>query len=425
LPQCFLTRVFTLRVGLERLYHQGEMAGPGFALLTGGRRCPSRHTVGGWRRHLSWQAVDAFCRRTCPWHLVTGDDARVSFDEHTIPRWARKFRSGKGYVTTRNQYMRCEKRPYSFSSNAGRFPAVRATPGNGGLADLAVSQVRQVLDHGRPRTLHALFDAGAGKADAAVRALRDLAGEDHRLDVTSRACRYPHRSRQWKQLPGGLVVAIDEPGVCGGAPAKEIRLAETATVLQGESPEQAVRTIVCREVVPGPKQDRWHPLHTTRVGFPEDRLTVFRARQHHEQAYRVGVYDACLDAAPCGYDKGSPDRQRPRSHRGPLQLIGWLTALGYNAVGDVASALAGDFAGCHVRTVRRTFFNRPGVGYGTPTALLVHLDPFAGQEALEPVVDAFNAGGHRLPWLEDRRLVLSLTPRGRDAPRASRLILNN
>ena len=33
----------------------------------------------------------------------------VSFDEHTIPRWTKKFRIGKGYVTTRNKYMRCEK----------------------------------------------------------------------------------------------------------------------------------------------------------------------------------------------------------------------------------------------------------------------------------------------------------------------------
>jgi hypothetical protein len=29
---------------------------------------------------------------------------------------------------------------------------------------------------------------------------------------------------------------------------------------------------------------------------------------------------------------------------------------------------------------------------------------------LEPVVDAFNAAGHRLPWLEDRQVVVSLTP---------------
>jgi hypothetical protein len=32
--------------------------------------------------------------------------------------------------------------------------------------------------------------------------------------------------------------------------------------------------------------------------------------------------------------------------------------------------------------------------------LIVQLDPFGGQEALIPVVDAFNAEAHRLPWLD-------------------------
>jgi hypothetical protein len=222
--------------------------------------------------------------------------------------------------------------------------------------------------------------------------------------------------RAWKQLPSGLFTAYEEPGPYGGAPPKEIRLAETTTVLKGETAEQAVRTILCRELVRGPKKDRWHPLHSTSLADPPDVLTMYRARQYHEQAYRVGVYDEFLDAVPCGYDKDSPDRQRPRFHRGPLQMIGWLVALVYNAVADLAASLAGDFVGCHVRTLRRTFFNRPGTLYETPRALIVHLDRFGGQEALVPVVDAFNAAGHRLPWLENRQVVISLTPRDRPAP---------
>ena len=91
-------------------------------------------------------------------------------------------------------------------------------------------------------------------------------------------------------------------------------------------------------------------------------------------------------------------------------MIGWLIALVYNAVGDFAASLAGDFAGCHVRTLRRMFFQRPGALYETPEALIVHLDLFGGQEALIPVVDKFNAAGHRLPWLGNRQVVVSLTP---------------
>jgi hypothetical protein len=313
--------------------------------------------------------------------------------------------------------MRCEKLFYGYDLASGRYLTVRATPGDWGLQDLAVPLTRQTLQRGQPAYLHALFDAGAGQSDAGVRALWDLAQEyDPRLDVTLRACRYPHRVRLWKALPAEHFEVLWEPGPYVGAPAKETRLAQTRTVLKGESPERAVRTILCREVVPGPKKDRWHPLFTTDLAAPVDVLTAFRGRQNHEQGYRVGVYDEFLDAAPCGYDKESPDRHRPRFHRGPLQLIGWLIALVYNAVGDMASGLAGDFEGCHLRTLRRKFFQRPGTLYETPQALIVQLDPFGGQEALEPVVDTFNAARHRLPWLGDRQVVISLTPPGQ--PRA-------
>jgi len=421
LRQGLLTSVFSLVVGVERVFHLDEMEDSGFAWLCGGRRAPSRHTVGAWRRHLSWYEVDAFCRRTFPWHLLRNEDALVSYDEHTIPRWTRKFHIGKGYVTTRNKYMRCEKLFTGFDVGSGRFLFLRGTPGNCNLQDLAVPLMQQTLRQGRPRNLHALFDAGAGKSDASVRQLWDLAEQHPNLDVTLRACRYPHRMRAWKQLPSGLFVSVEEPGVCVGAAPKEVRLAETQTVLKGESPEQAIRTIVCREVRPGPKKDRWHPLYTTSEveSFPaHEVLSIFRARQSHEQGHRVEVHDLFANAVPCGYDKESPDRNRPRFHRGPLQMIGWLTALVYNAVADLAQALGQDHWGDHVRTVRRKFLNRPGQLYETPEAVIVHLDPFAGQDELLPVIDDLNSGHHRLPWLDNRRLVLSLTPRpeARDGP---------
>jgi hypothetical protein len=413
LRQGLLTSVFSLIVGIERMFHLDEMEDVGFALLCGGRQCPSRHTVGGWRRHLPWYEVDAFCRRTSPWHLLRDQVALVSYDEHTIPRWTHKFKIGKGYVTTRNKYMRCEKLFYTYDLISRRFLAVRGAPGNVNLVDLAVPLTRQTLEQGQPEYLHALFDAGAGKRDAGVRALWDLVEENPQLDVTVRACRYPHRQRQWKQLPSGLFVSHEEPGPYVGAPPKEIRLAETETVLKGETIDQAIRTVICREMVPGPKKDRWHPLFTTSAADPLDVLTIYRGRQGEEQAFRVGVYDEFLDAVPCGYDKESPDPKRPRFHRGPLQMMGWLVALVYNALADWASELAGDWDKSQVRTMRRTFITRPGWIYGTPTSLVVQYEPFAGQEALIPVIDRFNAAGHRIPWLDNRRLVLCLTPHDR------------
>jgi hypothetical protein len=417
LTRGLLTSVFALVVGLERLFHLDEMEDLGFALLTGGRRCPCRHAVGGWRRRLPWYEVEAFCRRTGPWHWIRGEAALLSYDEHTIPRWTHKFHVRKGYVTTRNKYMRCEKLFYTYDVLHGRYLAVRATPGDWGLSDLALPLLRQALGRGRPDYVHALFDAGAGPSDAAVRALWDLVEQEHpRLDVTLRACRHPHRVRLWKALPAEQFTVLHEPGPYVNAPPKEVRLAETATLLKGETAERAVRTVLCREVVRGPKKDRWHPLFTTSLLAPDEVLGLFRLRQRHEQGYRVGVHDEHLDATPCGYDKDSPDPRRPRFQRGPLQMLGWLVALVYNAAADWAESLAGDFGGSHVRTLRRAFWNRPGTLYQTPEALIVQLDRFGGQEALEPAVDAFNAEGHRLPWLENRPVVVSLTPSAR--PRA-------
>ena len=117
-------------------------------------------------------------------------------------------------------------------------------------------------------------------------------------------------------------------------------MAETRTVLKDESPEQdAVRTIVCRQVIRGPKKDRWHPLYTSSDAEAGEVLDTFRLRQHHEQGFRVQVHDESLNAVPCGYDKDSPDRHHPRFHRGPPQLIGWLACLVYNACAAFARAV--------------------------------------------------------------------------------------
>ena len=118
-----------------------------------------------------------------------------------------------------------------------------------------------------------------------------------------------------------------------------------------------------------------------------------------------------MNAARCGYDKDSPDRKRPRFCRGPLQLLGWLVGLLYNACGDFAAELGPAWEGSFIRTLRRTFFNRPGKLYCTPTSLIVYFDrEFAYQGDVLPVIDRINAEQHRLPWLNNRLLVLSIGP---------------
>ncbi len=86
---------------------------------------------------------------------------------------------------------------------------------------------------------------------------------------------------------------------------------------------------------------------------------------------------------PCGYDKDSPDPKRPRFDRGPLQMIGWLVALVYNAMRRWAASLSGGQWGLpHSERCVEQFFNRAGTLYETPEAMVVCLEQFAGQEAL-------------------------------------------
>ena len=93
--------------------------------------------------------------------------------------------------------------------------------------------------------------------------------------------------------------------------------------------------------------------------------------------------------------------------------VGATAASATGTVADLAVALEGDYQGSQIRTIRRTFFNRPGTLYQTPEALIVTLDPFRGQEALIGVIDEFNRERYRLPWLGNRLVVLSLTPHAR------------
>ena len=151
--------------------------------------------------------------------------------------------------------------------------------------------------------------------------------------------------------------------------------------------------------------------HRVAIGLSSGEVVdEFRLRQHHEQGYRVEVHDEFINAIPCGYDKQSPDRLRPRFCRGPLQMMGWLAALVYNACADFAEGLSPAYAGKFISTLRRVFFNRKANLYCTPTALIVYLEEFSEQDALVNYIDQFNAARHRIPWFGNRQLVLSLYP---------------
>ena len=156
--------------------------------------------------------------------------------------------------------------------------------------------------------------------------------------------------------------------------------------------------------------DCWHPLYTSSDAEAGEVLDTFRLRQHHEQGYRVQVHDESLNAVPCGYDKESPNRHHPRFHRGAPQLVGWLACLVYNACATLLETLSPALAGKFVSTARRMFFNQKADLYCTSNALIVYMEEFPEQDLLVKYIDQFNAARHRIPWLANRQLILSLSP---------------
>jgi hypothetical protein len=219
LERGFLTSVFGLVVGLERVFHLDQMQDVGFALLTGdARHCPSRYDVGAWRRHVLWNEVDRFCHRTSPWELLHGQDSLMSYDEHSIPRWTKKFVIPKGYVTTRNKFMRCEKLYLGYEVNLRRFVTIKATPGNVELRDVAGLLTRRVLRYGQTR-LAARPVRRRGRQERCGRACADGPGRGDRElgchvagmplsgprgEVEEFAGRGVHRLRGTRRLQGSL-----------------------------------------------------------------------------------------------------------------------------------------------------------------------------------------------------------------------------
>ena len=91
-------------------------------------------------------------------------------------------------------------------------------------------------------------------------------------------------------------------------------------------------------------------------------------------------------------------------------MVGLLACLVYNACAALAARLSPGLAGTFVDTLRRTFFNLKGDLYCTPQALIVYLEKLPTQELRVDYIDQFTAAQHRVPWLDNRQLILSLSP---------------
>ncbi len=79
-----------------------------------------------------------------------------------------------------------------------------------------------------------------------------------------------------------------------------------------------------------------------------------------------------------------------------------------NVVSALTERLPQAFRRAHLRTIRRWFFAVPGDIYLGSGTLIVLLHPNRLRTTWEDLISWTNRRRIRVPWLEDRRLVLSM-----------------
>jgi hypothetical protein len=402
-----LSLFFKAALGVPRIFHFDTLTDVGFALLTGGRHILSRSTLGSWVRAVSTRSVGKFLRLTQP-VVAAAHSVLLSIDEHTVARFTRKFLIPKGFHTVRNKKMRAEKLFFSFDTGLRTLLDLVVTPGNGRLARVSSKLLGALRARCRRQPLRVLLDAGAAHSHRELLALADQHPNQVLLVRAPRRTSYLER---WKALPEQSFTSYEEPGRYKGAPAKRIHVTETTTLIRADknSPPRRVRTIVAREEKRRGK-DRWHALFIFRDNAT-DPLTLiqqFRARQHHEQTYRILLHDAFVDTVPSGYSKKSPNPDRPGFRRNAITLYAWLAGLAVNALSAFTASLPERFSLAHPRTLRRWWFNFPADLYLSDKALFVVLYPRWFRDWWQQRIEQLNARKVRIPWMDERLLLFSL-----------------
>jgi hypothetical protein len=402
-----LSLFFKAVLGIQRIFHFDTQTDEGLAVLTGGRRVLSRRSLGSLVRAVSTRAVNKFVRLTQP-VVQAAHQLMVSIDEHAVARFTRKFLIPKGFHTIRNKKMRVEKLFFCFDTRLRTLFDIVATPGNARLARVASKMLRALRARCRRNSLRVVLDAGAAHNHRELLAVADQ-NPDQVLLV--RTPRRPAYLKSWKALPEELFTSYEEPGRYKGAPPKRIHVAETTTPLRADkhSPVRHVRTIVAREEGRRGK-DRWHALYVFRDNATPALTLIqeFRARQHHEQTYRILLHDAFVDAAPSGYSKRSPNPDRPGFRQNALTLYSWLAGLAVNALSQFTALLPENFKWAHPRTLRRWWFHFPADLYLSDKALFVVLHPRWFRSWWLKLIQHLNAQQLRIPWMEDRLVLYSL-----------------
>lgn len=401
-----LSLAFKAILGIPRIFHFETLDDPGFAILSGGTKVLTRHKLGSLVRRVPLVGVRRLMRSTAP-ALKQATSHTISIDEHAIARFTRKFSIRKGYHTIRNKHMKIEKLTFAFHTGTRQLLSLLATRGHVSLKTIAEKLLPSLRRRAQGRQIRLVLDAGAAKSHGQLFELADYPRQVTIVRVPRRAPYLKH----WEQIPPQQWREVHEKGPYSNAPPKVVHVADTVMLLRDPKTkiERLARTIIVREKTRRGK-DRWHGLwifgdeHSDRWQLVQE----FRTRQHHEQTYRIMLHDAYVDTASSGYDKNSPNPNKPGFKQNAITLYGWTAGLATHALQSLAETLPSGFRRAHPRTLRRWFLNTPAALFLGNDTLIVALQPRRNCDLWHNLIAPINQASYRIPWLEHRRLVLSL-----------------
>lgn len=422
--QWLLTAIFSVIFGVQRAFHLDEMCDIGFALVTGRPRPLSHSTFQHIQRAIPERDAQKFYERSAKGEVkrLEPGTRRISVDGHNLPRYTQLVDLEKGKIGNTGRILKAEELVWAFDLDARLWLAMRAYQGTNKLSRALVEIVREILKHRGPSQdlLRLFFDKGGSCGHV----FRDLLQLPSVLFYTF-AKRTEENVIEWEKLPAAdfekKPFTFDKHANLPPDQRPAYRLADTEMIFNVWEDRKRVGSVTLRAIILHDPHgqtpaERWPVVLLTPDREREARALLNEQGDHwgQEFAHRIGRHDLDSDILPTGYVL-----KTTRDEQGELQrevefdntaffLSAWLHCLVFNLMTLFAQAMGGDHTQLWAGTLLRKFIRRPATLYLIGKELHVVLDPFPGQDELQPLLDKLNDQRVALPWLNHLIVQLSI-----------------
>lgn len=414
--QIVLTLVAWAALGLQRLYHLDDFrdwADMGLALFTGTLHLWSDTTLWRWVHGLKPDRAAAFYQDTVsPVMKSAGSRGRFSLDDHVVPSFTKlkPRRLGKTRVATRGRAYPAFRLYAPFDLDVGRFAGVLVRKARESLSQIvpaALTELRRLRHQAgvsAPDQVRLVLDRGGYKG-----ALFETLMDDPHVSFIAMARATAVNVRQWEALPDRAFRPYQPPGEDN----PNLKIGHTLTRIKDCRP--LIPSVVIRDNTPDTKQP-WRVLFYKNAPGRRPRYETidveYRQRQHHEIGFAQYIHALAGHSLPKAYEMTRvPNAQGQKRQtvataetaksQQDVQFVAWIKFLTFNLIQDLGAALGGACADWQVATLVRRFILRPGRLYLQAAHLIVQLDPFRGDETLQPYIQKLNEQQWRIPWLCD------------------------